>query len=216
MAEPATPPETPPAVKANGKAAPEPALAPSGPPATMGTVRQRIQLRVGQLLLATARLPRYRELSVKTLMAALFEALQRDRIAFAEDAAKSDNGLIGMALWASVSPEVSEEIAAQIEAKRFPVLLKASDWDSGEIVWLLDLIVPSRKAGTAVFMNFSTLVGGRPFRLHPVVAGSVDPEIVAKINALASGTVLGVEAPAAKTPASKTRAKSKTQPKGRM
>jgi cytolysin-activating lysine-acyltransferase len=155
---------------------------------TMGNVRQQIQLRMGQLLLAAARLPRYRDLSVKTLMAAMLEPLQRNRIAFAHKG-ENETDLIGMAIWASVSDNVSTDIASQIEAGTFPVQLKATDWNSGDRVWLLDIIVPSRKAGTMVFSNFSKLIGDKSFRLHPVVAGSLDPEIVSQINALASGQV---------------------------
>jgi cytolysin-activating lysine-acyltransferase len=153
---------------------------------TMGDVRQQIQLRMGQLLLAAARLPRYRDVSVKTLMAAMLEPLQRNRIAFAHKS-ENENDLIGMAIWASVSEGVSSDITSQIEAGTFPVKLKATDWNSGDRIWLLDIIVPSRKAGTVVFSNFSKLIGDKSFRLHPIVAGSLDPEIVSQINALASG-----------------------------
>jgi cytolysin-activating lysine-acyltransferase len=152
-------------------------------PAPLGAVRQTIQLRMGQLVLACARLPRYRDVPLKALMASLLEPLQRDRVAFAE----KNGELVGMALWASVSDAVSDKITRQIGDKVFPLDLAANDWNSGENVWLLDVIVPNRKAGTAVFMNFAQLIGERSFRLHPVVAQSVDPELVEKMNAMLKG-----------------------------
>jgi cytolysin-activating lysine-acyltransferase len=164
--------------------------------AKMSAIRQTLQLRMGQIVLAAARLPRYRDLPLKTLMATFLEALQRDKVAFAE----KDGELVGMALWASVSDSVSTKIAKQIEDKIFPLELAASDWNSGENIWLLDVIVPGRKAGTAVFLNFAQLIGEKSFRLHPVVAQSVEADLVQKINAMLAGSSQGGNAKPVKAP----------------
>jgi cytolysin-activating lysine-acyltransferase len=169
----------------------EPAVRSAG---TLGEARQMIQLRMGQLFLAVARLPRYRDVRTRDLMADLLEPLQRGQIAFAEQG-EGAGTLVGMAIWARVSDTVSDAITAQIEAKTFPVQLSANDWTSGETIWLLDLIVPSRKAGTAVFTNFTKVIGERPFRLHPIVAASLDADIVAQINALAAGSATLLKPP---------------------
>jgi cytolysin-activating lysine-acyltransferase len=148
--------------------------------ATLGAARQLLQLRTGQLMLAAARLPRYRDCPLKSVMAALFEPLKCDRVAFAQ----IGDDLVGMAVWASVSDSVADKIARQVEAATFPLDLAANEWNSGERIWLVDLIVPNRAAGTAVFANFSKLIGDKPFRMFPAVAQSLEPHIVQQINAL--------------------------------
>lgn len=164
--------------------------------AKLSAIRQTLQLRTGQIVIATSRLPRYRDLPLKTFMATVFEALQRDKVAFAE----KDGELVGMALWASVSDSVSNKIAKQIENKVFPLELAANDWNSGNNIWLLDVIVPGRKAGSAVFLNFAQLIGEQSFRLHPIVAQSVEGGLVKQINDMLAGKQHDSSAKPAKTP----------------
>lgn len=145
------------------------------------TARALFHQRAGQLFLALTRLERYRDIPVGELKALFLQPLLDDRIAFAHREG-DDAGAMpsGMAVWATVSDAVSERIAADANAGTFPILLDAGDWTSGETVWLLDLIVPDKRAGTAMFMNFGQLMGGRSFRAHPIVWRMVDKSITDK------------------------------------
>lgn len=167
----------------------EPARDQSRPAGPFRGSRQLFQQRMGQAALAAMRLPRYAKVSVSDLASLLLAPLSADRISFAEDddGKAGSEGPIGMAIWASVSPKVASKLAEQANAGVFPVKLERDEWASGDDVWLLDLLVPTRSAGTAIFMNFGKLIGDRPFRVHPVVLQSVDRTIVEKFRSLASG-----------------------------
>jgi hemolysin-activating ACP:hemolysin acyltransferase len=156
-------------------------------------VRARLLAAVGQVTLALAGLPRYRHQSLADLQSLVLEPLVRDRIAIATprgdadaegDRPAADLGqLAGIAIWASVSEDVDAKIREQVEAGVFPVRLKPQDWTSGELVWLLDVIAPTRRLATAVLANFRQVATGRQVLIHPVVARQVDREALEKLGA---------------------------------
>ena len=116
----------------------------------------------------------------------MLEPLIRDRIAIAypkdeERTAMTD--LAGLAIWASVSDEVDAKIRDQIKGGVFPIRLKAEDWQSGEINWLLDVIAPTKETTASVIANFKQVVKGGDLRLHPIVAKLVDAETLEKMGA---------------------------------
>jgi cytolysin-activating lysine-acyltransferase len=140
---------------------------------------------MGQLTLAMLRLARYKGLSIADLDTLALQPLLNDRVAFAHGESEATSAMpLGMAIWASVSDAVSARIAEQVNAGMFPLRLGKDEWASGDNVWLLDIVVPTKRAGTSVFMNFGSLIGGRSFRMHPVVLQSVDRSIVDKISGL--------------------------------
>lgn len=75
----------------------------------------------------------------------------------------------------------------------FPVRLGQEDWASGETLWLLDVIAPNRKLATAVLASFRQIAGDRPVKIHPVVARSVDQELLDQMRVKPAE---GAEAPA--------------------
>ena len=110
--------------------------------------------------------------------------LIRDRIAIARPT-KDEPGMLtdvaGFAVWASVSEEVDLKIRDQTKAGTFPIRLKPEDWQSGSINWLLDVIAPDRKTTGRVIANFRQVVKEGDLRLHPQIAGLVEPEMLEKI-----------------------------------
>ncbi|WP_052341321.1 toxin-activating lysine-acyltransferase [Salinarimonas rosea] len=189
---------------ANGRAAETPAATPPAdgakPQASaealakIAEVRGRLLGAVGQVTLALAGLPRYRHQSLADLQSLVLEPLVRDRIAIAtpragegdESAEKPSvdlGALAGIAIWASVSPEVDAKIREQIKAGVFPVRLKPEDWASGDAVWLLDVIAPNQRLATSVLANFRQVAKGRAVLIHPVVARQVDREALEKLGA---------------------------------
>jgi cytolysin-activating lysine-acyltransferase len=127
-----------------------------------------------------------RESFGKVVMAMMLEPLIRDRVAIAypgktEDAALAD--ITGVALWASVSQEVDGRIREQITSGTFPVRLKAEDWNSGDINWLLDVIAPDQKTTASVIANFKQVVKEGGLRLHPLITKLVDEDTLKKMGA---------------------------------
>ena len=155
--------------------------------AKIDAIRTKIQLSVGQVVLAIMDLPRYKHHTLADLMHVVLDPLMRDRVAIAysqpKDAvAGSEPSVAGIAIWASVSDAVDAKITEQVKAGVFPVRLANEDWVSGEIVWLLDVIAADRKQATAVLANFRQLSGERQVKVHPIVARSVETEILERMR----------------------------------
>ena len=159
-------------------------------------LRSHVRESFGKVAMAMMMLPRYRHQTLADLQHLVLEPLIRDRIAIAQPGAASKNPLsdiAGVAIWASASDEVDERIRDQIKAGTFPVRLKAEDWNSGSINWLLDVIAPDAQATAAVIANFRQVVKEGSLRLHPIVTRMVDEETLKKMGA----AKLEADAPAA-------------------
>jgi cytolysin-activating lysine-acyltransferase len=152
-------------------------------------IRDQLSSSFSKVVMALMATPRYRQLPLADLDWMVLQPLMRDRIAVAS--AKPADGneaplgeqTVGMAIWAKVSEEVSERIAEQARAGVFPARLKSEDWDSGEIVWLLDVIAPNRKLATNVLASFGSIAGEAQVHIHPVVSRAVDPQVLEKLKA---------------------------------
>lgn len=151
--------------------------------AQIAAFRTRIQANVGEVVLSMLNLPRYRHQSIGDLMHLVVEPMLRDRIAIAKSGGEGKlEETAGIAIWASVSDEVDAKIREQIQARTFPIRLKADDWASGDTHWLLDVIAPSQKIATAVLANFKQVVKDKPVRIHPIVTQLVDPAVLEKMK----------------------------------
>ena len=162
----------------------------------VAALRSHVRESFGKVAMAMMMLPRYRHQTLADLQHLVLEPLIRDRIAIAQPGAAARNPLAdiaGVAIWASVSDEVDGRIRDQIKGGTFPVRLKAEDWNSGSINWLLDVIAPDAQATAAVIANFRQVVKEGSLRLHPIVTRMVDEETLRKMGA----SKLGAEAPAA-------------------
>ena len=82
--------------------------------------------------------------------------------------------------------EVDTKIREQIRSGVFPIRLKADEWNSGEINWLLDVIAPDQAATTRVLANFKQVVKDGDLRLHPLIGRIVDAEVLKKMGASAT------------------------------
>ncbi len=157
--------------------------------AQIGELRSKIQMSIGQTILAIMDLPRYKHLPLGDLSHLIINPLLRNRVAIAyksiseNGAAKVDEETIaGIAIWASVSPAVDAKIGEQIKAGVFPVRLTPEEWTSGELPWLLDVIAGDRTQATAVLANFRQLAGDRPVKIHPLVGRLIDPAVLEKLR----------------------------------
>lgn len=121
--------------------------------------------------------------SIGDLMHLVIEPMLRDRIAIAKSGGEGKiEETAGIAIWASVSDEIDAKIREQIQARTFPIRLKADDWASGDTHWLLDVIAPSQKIATAVLANFKQVVKDKPVRIHPIVGQLVDPAALERMK----------------------------------
>lgn len=169
----------------------------------IAAVRSQVRESFGQVVMAMMVLPRYRSQTVADLQHLVLEPLIRDRIAIAYPGGSQDNALAdiaGMAIWASVSEAVDARIREQVREGIFPLRLKAEDWTSGEINWLIDVIAPDQAATARVIANFKQVVKEGSLRLHPHITRLVDAETLKKMGA----EKLSNPAPAAAAPSSET------------
>jgi cytolysin-activating lysine-acyltransferase len=102
--------------------------------------------------------PRHRRVTLGTLARQMLPAYLTNQFVLAR--AKSKNGEapatpVGVAFWASVSAEVDRRLSA--DPKR-PVELSESEWQSGEIIWLLD-VVAAPNVGAALVKSIRDKVG---------------------------------------------------------
>jgi cytolysin-activating lysine-acyltransferase len=152
----------------------------------VAAVRSHVRESFGKITMAMMMLPRYRSQTLADLQHLVLEPLIRDRVAIAYPGKTEQSDMAdisGVAIWASVSDAVDLSIREQIKAGVFPVRLKAEDWTSGEINWLLDIIAPDKKTTASVIANFKQLVKEGSLRLHPLITRLVDEETLKKMGA---------------------------------
>jgi hemolysin-activating ACP:hemolysin acyltransferase len=132
-------------------------------------LRSRMHAVFAQVTMAMMSTPRYRHHTLAELQHLVLEPMIRDRIAVATPPHKEGEPEplpAGIAIWAKVSEEVDKKIREQIKAGAFPVRLKAEEWDSGDIAWLLDVIAPTKEQATAVVKNFGQVVKDGKLFVH--------------------------------------------------
>lgn len=148
-------------------------------------LRTKLHERFGKVALALMTTKRYQNLSINDLRNFVLNPMLRDRIAMAAPANTEGKceSLVGIAFWASVSPEVNEKITEQVKAGAFPIRLQPNDWNSGDINWLLDVIAPNKRLTTAVIANFRQVAKQGDLRIHPIVSQLVEADALKKMGA---------------------------------
>lgn len=152
----------------------------------VAALRTQVRENFGKVALAMMGLPRYRHHTLADLGHLILEPMLQDRIALAQHVDKDDAPLMdlaGIAIWASVSETVDAKIREQIKAGVFPIRLKAAEWNSGRINWLLDVIAPDQTSVARVIAGFGQVAKQGELRLHPLVPRLVDAETLEKLGA---------------------------------
>jgi cytolysin-activating lysine-acyltransferase len=155
----------------------------------IGELRSKIQISIGQTLLAMMDLPRYKHISLADFSHLVINPLLRNRVAIAHKSVKEngvskvdEESIAGIAIYATVSPAIDAKIAEQTKAGVFPIRLNPEDWTSGDMPWLLDVIAADRTQATSVLANFRQVVGEKPIKIHPMVARLIDPAVLDKLK----------------------------------
>jgi len=141
-----------------------------------------LQSTFGQVVLAMSSVPRYRSQMISDLSHLVIDPLINDRVAIATPKVSSDIEPPAIAIWATVSVDVDARISEQTKAGVFPIRLKPEDWKSGEVVWLLDVIAPTRELATMVLTQFHQVARRDSIKIHPMVAHLVDQEVLKKLS----------------------------------
>jgi hemolysin-activating ACP:hemolysin acyltransferase len=155
--------------------------------AKLAQIRSRIESGVGQVVLLMMQLPRYRHQTIGDLNHLVVEPLLWDRVAVAyakadDEQAGAVRAPVGAAIWASVSDEVHAKIQEQVKAGTFPVRVGPDEWASGGKLWLLDIVAISKNAASSVLLNFKKIAGDREVQLHPIVAATVDTDLLKRLK----------------------------------
>lgn len=148
----------------------DPALA-----AQLGEFRQQVRASFAQVVMAMIDLPRYRHCALADLEHLVMAPLVRGCIVVVHARTRAsvdpspNDPVAGIAIWAKVSGEVDAKIREQIKTGVFPIRLKAEDWTSGEIAWLLDVLAPDQSSAAAVVDFFRKNLAEDKLSVHPVV-----------------------------------------------
>jgi cytolysin-activating lysine-acyltransferase len=122
---------------------------------------QEATLRVaalGEIMSVLLQSPRHRRVTLGTLARQMVPAYLTNQFVLAR--AKSKNGEasatpVGVAFWASVSDEVDKRLSSDPKG---PIELSDNEWQSGSIIWLLD-VVAAPKVGAALVKSIREKVG---------------------------------------------------------
>lgn len=150
----------------------------------IATLRSQVRESFGKVVMAMMTQPRYRHHTIGELAHLVLEPLTMDRIAIAygKQVKIGAPDIAGFAIWASVSEEVDLKIREQIRAGVFPLRLKAEEWNSGKINWLLDVIAVDQKTAGHVIANFRQVAKDGELRMHPIIGRLVDEETLEKMK----------------------------------
>jgi hemolysin-activating ACP:hemolysin acyltransferase len=142
----------PPAAPSSTPEAPLPARSTAGPDAAKpqspeetrrASAAARQATAFAQIVALLMRSPAHKHHTLADLEWLVFPPLLSGQFAVAE-ARNKDGQAVGPAaalLWASVSPEVDRRLSANLNA---PIRLSASEWKSGDILWLVDAVGDAR------------------------------------------------------------------------
>ena len=175
--------------------------------ARIASLRSHVRESFGKVVMSMMMLPRYRHQALADLHHLVIEPLIRDRIAIAERTGDNvvEQDIAGVAIWASVSEDADARIRDQIKGGVWPIRLRAEDWNSGSINWLIDVIAPDQRATASVIANFRQVVKEGSLKLHPLIAKLVDEETLQKMGAQRLGQQAAeAPVPEANAPATET------------
>ncbi len=151
--------------------------------------REKVRSGLADILPMLMLIKRYRHLSLADMEWLVVSPMLQNRIALARivpDGVEKGSArpiLRGFAFWASLDEATEAKVKEQIGAQVFPIRLRADEWQSGDRVWLLDIVAESRDIATQLFIEFgkSPEVGG-PFHSHPIISSLVDNNVLDSVQ----------------------------------
>lgn len=156
--------------------------------------RKKLLQTFGNVVAFLVDVPRYRNHSIGDLQFLILEALVCDRVLLVRQstsATGAEADVAAIAIWASVSENVSAKIHEQIKAGVFPVRLLPDDWASGSVNWLLDVVTRSPDVAKQVVANFGQVTKSDKLNLHPAVSAMLDKETLERLGVKNAATQHG-------------------------
>jgi hemolysin-activating ACP:hemolysin acyltransferase len=141
--------------------------------------------RIGEVVSILVHVPRYRHLALQDIEWIVIALLLQDHLAVFTAIRKEGQGsqLAGALMWAKVSPNVDRKIREQIRSGVFPVRLKPDEWSSGDIVWLLDVIAPTKSLATRLVADVGCNRFGDAPVAHPLLKELIDSKALRDLGA---------------------------------
>ena len=121
----------------------------------------------GNIVTVLMQSPAHKDLPLSELSHLVVPALLNNQFLVAEAQNKNTGYTVpaAVALWALVSDEVDKRIVENIDK---PVRLSAQEWNSGEIIWLIELLGDQRFIRPMVSNLNTSLFKGRPVKYRAV------------------------------------------------
>lgn len=164
----ATPPTAAPSTPAPTAPAPQAGqTAPAGQRARHPMESKMVVASFGEIVSILMRSDSYRHFSLSDLEWLVIPPVLTQQFSLAE-VRKGEGGMtvpVGVALWASVSPEVDQKLSANM---RGPLRLRPDEWKSGEILWLIDAIGPAQIVQQLMANLHKTVFKGRPLKVRAI------------------------------------------------
>lgn len=130
--------------------------------------------------------PRYRHLAIQDIEWVVIAPLLQDHLTVVSASHKEQQGsqLVGALMWAKVSTDVDCKIREQIRSGVFPVRLKSNEWSRDDIVWLLDVIAPTKSLATRLVAEIGRdRFGNTPVNAHPLLKSLIDSKALRDLGA---------------------------------
>lgn len=124
----------------------------------------------GEIMSLLMQSRRHQNVALSTISQKMVPAFITQQYVLAKAAPDADNTPpvpVGFAFWASVSDEIDTRMVETLDR---PIELKADEWNSGNNVWLLDMVAPT-KIGPSIIKEIQSKVGSdKPIKMR--VAGA--------------------------------------------
>jgi cytolysin-activating lysine-acyltransferase len=132
----------------------------------------------GNIVTVLMQSPIHKSLPLSDLYHQVIPAIHNKQFNIAEAQNKATGATVpaAVALWARVSEEIDTRIVENIDK---PIRLTAEEWNSGDIVWMMDLLGDSRFIAPMIKMLNKDIFKGAPVKYR-----TVDAEGVASIMLL--------------------------------
>ena len=137
-------------------------------------IRRDYFASVGVVASVLAASPHYRNGPMFDLTKLVMEPLARGRLFIAwpksgEKRKELPGGIAGIIFTACVSSSVDRKIMRFVKRGQFPVVLEPSEWVSGDIHWVLDVLAPDLVGTNTLIDRYRQTMNGRLLRIHPHV-----------------------------------------------
>ena len=110
---------------------------------------KRVAATMGEIIGLMARSPRHRDYKLADVRWLVVPAVRTGQYSLATAQSKSQGytAPVAAVLWASVSAEVDKRIANDLSV---PIRLAPREWNSGDILWIIDTVGDNRMVGEVV------------------------------------------------------------------